>query len=234
MIIKQRTAIIGSLKHLLDLPLNNRQEKHHEKNSIRIIHLGTAGTAQAALLDGTLGVNKHNVVGFGQGDFFVAQSQVSGTSVTLTDVGTSVVSSTPGDISGLASGFIHDFVFTAVQDTFASVSAAIQLSDGSPGFLISPLVVEVWQIVSAAVQTKLAFASLDSGANPGAIENVALVANETYVVRMSNEGGTIGLNADYTLNVFTPVPVPAAVWLFGTAMIGLFGLRRKSRMAVAA
>jgi hypothetical protein len=54
---------------------------------------------------------------------------------------------------------------------------------------------------------------------------------------MSNLGGTIGDNADYTLNVQSPVsavPVPAAVWLFGTAMMGLLGLRRKSRMAVAA
>ena len=34
----------------------------------------------------------------------------------------------------------------------------------------------------------------------------------------------------YQVTGIAPVPVPAAVWLFGTAMIGLFGLRRaKSR-----
>jgi hypothetical protein len=30
------------------------------------------------------------------------------------------------------------------------------------------------------------------------------------------------------------VPVPAAVWLFGTAMLGLFGLRRKDKMRALA
>jgi hypothetical protein len=46
------------------------------------------------------------------------------------------------------------------------------------------------------------------------------------------EGGEMYLSALATDMV---VPVPAAVWLFGTAMFGLIGLRRKSKMeAVAA
>lgn len=37
------------------------------------------------------------------------------------------------------------------------------------------------------------------------------------------------------VTMISTVPVPAAVWLFGTAMLGLFGLRRKSKMeAIAA
>jgi hypothetical protein len=50
---------------------------------------------------------------------------------------------------------------------------------------------------------------------------------------ISGEGGEMYLSALATdMNV---VPVPAAVWLFGTAMFGLIGLRRKSKMeAVAA
>ena len=196
--------------------------------------LGLAGTAQAANIDGeTAGVDKHRIVGFGQGDIFVAQGQPSSTTVSLTDVGTSVGSSTSLDTAGLANGFIHDFVFQAVQDTFASITSGIQLTGGQAGTVISPLIMQVWHIVAGADVLE-ASATLDIGANPTAPEGVALTAGETYVVRMSNEGGTIGTAADYTLNVLTPVPVPAAVWLFGTAMVGLFGLRRKSRMAVAA
>ena len=196
--------------------------------------LGLAGTAQAAFIDGeTAGTDKHVIIGFGEGDIFVAQGQPSSTTVSLTDAGTAIVSSTPLDTTGLADGFIHDFIFQAVQDTFTSITTGVQLSSGQASSLVTPLIMQVWRIV-AGVDILEATATLNSGVNPTASEVVALMAGETYVVRMSNEGGTIGSAADYTLNVLTPVPVPAAVWLFGTAMVGLFGLRRKSRMAVAA
>jgi len=207
---------------------------------------GATGLAQAAFIDGeTAGTSKHNVTGFGLNDAFVAQGQVGSTTVSLTDVGTSVASSTSLNTDGVADGFVHDFIFQAVQDTFVSVSTSIQLTGGQPGQCITPLVMEIWHILAGA-DVLLASASIDSGANPAAEEFVSLTQNETYVVRMSNcnagatadvacdSPGTIGQNADYTLNVLTPVPVPAAVWLFGTAMMGLFGLRRKSRMAAAA
>lgn len=37
-----------------------------------------------------------------------------------------------------------------------------------------------------------------------------------------------GANAQVYLSALTAVPVPAALWLFGTAMFGLLGLRRKA------
>ena len=42
--------------------------------------------------------------------------------------------------------------------------------------------------------------------------------------------GVLGLRGDFTPPPMNPVPVPAAVWLFGTALIGLigFGKRRKA------
>jgi len=36
------------------------------------------------------------------------------------------------------------------------------------------------------------------------------------------------------VTMISTVPVPAAVWLFGSAMLGLFGLRRKSKMEALA
>ena len=39
---------------------------------------------------------------------------------------------------------------------------------------------------------------------------------------------------EFYLASLTTVPVPAAVWLFGTAMLGLFGTRRKTKMEALA
>ena len=207
-----------------------------KKIVIALFILGLAGTAQAQVLDGTAGTDKHNIIGFGTGDIFVAQGGEAATTVSLTDNNAPVFSNTSIDTDGLEAGFIHDFVFTAVMDTFVSISAALQLSTGQAPALIIPLVMEIWNLGS---DTLLASAMLDFGFVPTATESVEFFEGVTYVIRMSNEGsgnipGVLGEGPDYTLNVFTPVPVPAAVWLFGTAMIGLFGLRRKSRMAVAA
>ena len=207
-----------------------------KKIVIALFILGLAGTAQAQVLDGTAGTDKHNIIGFGVNDIMVAQANESATTVSLTDNGTPVDGNLSLDTDGLMAGFIHDFVFTAVQDTFNSVSIALQLSTGAGPALVIPLVMEIWNLGS---DTLLASAHLDSGFTPIVSEGVGFFEGVTYVVRMSNLGspaipGVLGEAPDYTLNVFTPVPVPAAAWLFGTAMIGLFGLRRKSRMAVAA
>jgi len=48
-----------------------------------------------------------------------------------------------------------------------------------------------------------------------------------------NHGGNLS-TLDFNLQAYSVVPVPAAVWLFGTAIVGLFGLRKKSASAVAA
>jgi hypothetical protein len=41
-------------------------------------------------------------------------------------------------------------------------------------------------------------------------------------------------NSEIYVMSLTTVPVPAAVWLFGTAMLGLFGMRRKAKMGAVA
>jgi hypothetical protein len=201
-----------------------------------VLTFSLSNSAQAQTLGGVLGTDKHEIIGFGVSDIFLAQSGETITSVHLTDNGAPVFSSDSLDEDGMVPGFIHDFVFTAVQDTFVYTSAALQLSTGAGPALIIPLDMEIWNLGSDVL---LASAMLDFGFVPTATESVELFENVTYVIRMSNrfgngDPGLLGEGPDYTLNVFTPVPVPAAAWLFGTAMIGLFGLRRKSRMAVAA
>ena len=48
------------------------------------------------------------------------------------------------------------------------------------------------------------------------------------------EAGLTDLTHNYGVRLTSVIPVPAAVWLFGTAMVGLFGLRRKNKMPATA
>ena len=55
-----------------------------------------------------------------------------------------------------------------------------------------------------------------------------------WVIEVSDGGSAISKFDSYQLNVsLSAVPVPAAVWLFGTALVGLVGFgKRKSKVAV--
>ena len=53
----------------------------------------------------------------------------------------------------------------------------------------------------------------------GELDATALTGNQLY---------------SYTLEITSAVPVPAAVWLFGSALVGLFGFQRRKRMTDAA
>ncbi len=43
------------------------------------------------------------------------------------------------------------------------------------------------------------------------------------------EGATLNMGVYARLNRVSPVPVPSAIWLFGTALIGLAGISRRTR-----
>ncbi|NOU21105.1 MAG: VPLPA-CTERM sorting domain-containing protein, partial [Methyloglobulus sp.] len=47
-----------------------------------------------------------------------------------------------------------------------------------------------------------------------------------------NQGGGGSVPTPPPANTGQQVPVPAAVWLFGSGLVGLMGLRRKSKLAV--
>ena len=64
-------------------------------------------------------------------------------------------------------------------------------------------------------------------------KNLAFGAS-TWVDVFSDQGRQNKLfgNKHWNLNMnHTAVPVPAAVWLFGSALTGLMGLRRKNKTA---
>jgi hypothetical protein len=50
----------------------------------------------------------------------------------------------------------------------------------------------------------------------------------TFTSLITDVSGTMSITYDYTPN---PVPLPAAVWLFGTALLGLFGFSKRRKKA---
>ena len=205
-----------------------------KKLIIALALLSVAGTAQAYPINGqTPGTTKYTTTAFGSGDSLISQSNLMETDVVVTDVMPLQGPPGPSDNAPLAAGFIHDYVFVAIQNTFASIASGVQLSGSQAGTFISPLALQVFHI--DGVDTLLGESDITSdgnGVTRSASFNVELFAGETYVVRMTSEGGTaLGSDPNYTLKVISAVPVPAAVWLFGTALVGLFGFGRKSKAA---
>jgi hypothetical protein len=58
--------------------------------------------------------------------------------------------------------------------------------------------------------------------------SIVLPTTGAYVLAIGGEGFGFGDSYGYHLDAsFAPVPVPAAVWLFGSALMGLAGFRRR-------
>jgi hypothetical protein len=224
-----------ALKCCLEPSCKPLKERSLKKLIIALALLSVAGTAQAFPVNGqTPGTTKYTTSEFGGGDSLIAQANDRVTMVVVTDVMPLQGPAGPSDNGPLAAGFIHDYVFIAIQNTFISIASGVQLSGSQAGTFISPLALQVFLI--DGVDTLLGESDITSdgnGVTRSASINVELVQGETYVVRMTSEGGTsLGSDPNYTLKVISAVPVPAAVWLFGTALIGLIGFgKRKARIA---
>ena len=198
-----------------------------------LISLGFVGNAFAFAIDGeTAGTDKHIVVGFGSDNTFQADSNVGATTVVVTGA---VAASAPLNTDGLADAFIHDYLFGAMEDTWFAINSISETSSGTPGTFIDPIVLQIWEFVNGGADILLASDSMDQvGTNVReAAVFVMFEAGKDYIVRVSNEGGNIGSTADYSLEMISAIPVPAAVWLFGTALVGLMGFRRKNSAAAA-
>jgi len=98
-----------------------------------------------------------------------------------------------------------------------------------------PLDIDIYQVTGVtdvagpAINYEL---SSSLGSAPMGALAIGLMAGTNYLVQAS---GTLSPGTySFDIQVSSVVPVPAAVWLFGTAIVGLFGLRRKSGSTVAA
>ncbi|MGB5718761.1 MAG: hypothetical protein WBN81_16900 [Gammaproteobacteria bacterium] len=85
------------------------------------------------------------------------------------------------------------------------------------------------------------FSSADTGSNEifdSFLQTTTSIEGGVWTVKVAAFPSTATLQsvvpdeADYTLNVsVTPVPVPAAVWLFGSGLLGLLGMARRKKAA---
>jgi hypothetical protein len=45
------------------------------------------------------------------------------------------------------------------------------------------------------------------------------------------QGDIVAMFAEGEIDVVSPVPIPAAVWLFGSGLLGLIGIARRKKAA---
>jgi len=70
--------------------------------------------------------------------------------------------------------------------------------------------------------------SIDGGANPSQSWATTMSNVYTTEVRLSGEGDLLAGIDNFKLNA---VPVPAAAWLFGSGLLGMFGMARRKTSA---
>ncbi|MDH3389729.1 MAG: VPLPA-CTERM sorting domain-containing protein [Gammaproteobacteria bacterium] len=178
-----------------------------------------SGSASAVVID-TIG-------GFGPGDRYEAQSNPALTTTFLNGVLRVVTADTEQTLDQTDPFFFHEYIFTAIADSFLVVAATVENILG--GNTIDDFYMAVQRLDTFAfiaediipVSTTSAEASIA----------FAMLAGTNYRIVLSGSANDPG--PDYKLEL-SQVPVPAAVWLFGTALLGLFGLRRKGKLEVAA
>jgi len=69
---------------------------------------------------------------------------------------------------------------------------------------------------------------------PSHFDSTALLFGSISGFAAAVPSQTIGFSADVTSVNAHVVPIPAAIWLFGAALVGLFGLRRKCAQHISA
>lgn len=130
--------------------------------------------------------------------------------------GESTASSTMIHQSGPARSFVDEFTVTVDMSTDIT---------GDYGFTLANLTVASVELFEDGV--KFGDYLLENGNYRGTF---VFEAGKTYVVKVmadivANRTATSSLSVNGDLQ---EIPVPAAVWLFGSAMIGLFGFSRRS------
>ena len=89
-------------------------------------------------------------------------------------------------------------------------------------------VINVWDV--ACDGTNCTYTSTDVAAGAGTGANTPITAPDGIRGLGMIDGAFVGFNANF--DFVTPVPVPAAVWLFGSGLVGLVGVARRKRKAV--
>jgi hypothetical protein len=134
--------------------------------------------------------------------------------------------------NALTPGSYDDYyTFFAVSDvTDANISFTLEPS--STGiFQAGAFSIQLFEGVSFPTGTPIA-SGLSGGGQPSVSFLADLMSNTTYTVRTVFSFGIngTGVTADATTSV-NAVPIPTAVWLFGSGLIGMVGIARRKKAA---
>ena len=172
------------------------------------------GSAQAALID--------TITGFSSSDTYTATVLTENAILNFSGAVSNerVISITNWE----SSSFTHDYEFRAVGDSFISIAATTE--NTFIGFITS-FTMAVYDATSYnSGGGSLAFISSSLSGPSGSVGFFMTMGND-YLIRLT---GTSGDDGNYTLQL-TAVPIPAAIGLFGTALIGLSGFNRRRKAA---
>lgn len=155
------------------------------------------------------------------------------------DIGFFVTSSSPtGSLQLLSDGMntvrsnIGNFI-TQINNAYDPTEVVTNILDGQPGFHNNT------QFWSSNVGNSLTTLNTEgSVSNPLELFNMFNASDELFGYELGvNQVGTLSINTstgEITLATAAPIPVPAAVWLLGSGLIGLMGVARRRRIVAAA
>lgn len=180
--------------------------------------VGSAGVAQA----GTVGITGTATGTYSLSLYNVASSlpvpgSLLGTSTTNPNNAWSF-DFTGGSFSAPGGMLTTGFSYTAISGALVDNGDGTYTGSYSFGFGPAPAVATTttWDVTQ--VGTNLSFVTLDGD------------ANGYYGTSFTNIFGTIGPVMDGTaMGSVSAVPVPAAVWLFGSGLLGLAGVARRRK-----
>ncbi|WP_101759882.1 VPLPA-CTERM sorting domain-containing protein [Oceanicoccus sp. KOV_DT_Chl] len=170
-----------------------------------------AAQSQAALLEVSLSING-TVSGAAIGG---ATGSITGSGMGALDSNTGIISfsSVVNSVTPVTNVFIH---YVGTIDTIAQTTSYISTACIEGGGILPNCGGRLLGYPEVIGHVSETF----SGAASGVGDVLTLVA-------VSDWGSGISAVTTYTFTVPNPVPVPAAAWLFGSALVGLAGIKRK-------
>jgi hypothetical protein len=117
--------------------------------------------------------------------------------------------------TGLGSGWTEGSMWFDMADFQATTFGAVRTTYNG--------ILQNWSFNDGFPSTKVRFFNLQQDV----LDSINLLGSLTIEIDRAGSADFYGF--DYAmLSDRAAVPVPAAVWLFGSAMVGLFGMRRRS------
>ena len=135
------------------------------------------------------------------------------------------------DDAAIAGGLAGPADILGMQVNIGAICVAIDTAGCAPGTIATPIT-----SISSAAVTFSPLAVLPTGGSMTAVGNLTTPITLTLPVIFDFDAGTWTADGGFFGTVggtFAAIPVPAAAWLFGSALLGLAGVSRKRKVVVA-